>query len=90
MRKEIVFFILFCLIAIGTILYKLDYENVKNRQEPKYCIKIVSEENQEIKYLCLGYAVYREYNKNISENIAHSKSVKMGVWFFKKQDIKYN
>jgi len=90
MRKEILFFILFCLIAIGAILYKIDYENVVNKQEPKYCIKMVSEENKEVKYLCLGYAIYKEYSKDAFENMGNSKSIKMGVWFFKKQDIKYN
>lgn len=89
MKKAVIFVIIFAIIIAGVFFYNLDKENVETKQEPKYCLKFTDEGNRQIKYLCLGYAVYREYTKSPKESITASKSLKFGIWFFEKKPVKF-
>ncbi len=90
MRIGLIFFIIFDLIGFGILLHKFDKENVEKGEEPKYCLKFINEEEKEIKYLCLGYSLYRKYNKSPKEAMGDSESLKFGIWFLGKKEIKYN
>ena len=89
MKKAVIFVIIFAIIVTGILLYRIDKKNIEEKQEPKYCLKFVDEDKKQIKYLCLGYALYREYIKSPNEAMNDSKSLKFGVWFFEKEEIKY-
>lgn len=90
MKKAIVFVLLFAIIIAGVAFYHMDKDTVEAGKEPKYCLKFTDEENKKTKYLCLGYAVYREYVKSPNEVLKGSKSVKFGLWFLDKKSIKYS
>ena len=89
LKKAVMFVFIFAIIIMGVFFYRLDKENLENKQEPKYCLKFTDEGNKKIKYLCLGYAVYREYTKSPKEAISESKSLKLGFWFFNKEKVKF-
>ena len=90
MKKAIVFVLIFALIGAGILLHKLDKETVEKGEEPKYCLKFINEDKKEIKYLCLGYSLYRKYNKSPKERMGDSESLRFGVWFLDKKEVKYN
>lgn len=89
MKKAVIFVLLFAIIIAGVFFYNLDKENVENKIEPKYCLKFTDEGNKQIKYLCLGYAIYREYIKSPNEAMNDSKSIKFGIWFLDKKEVRY-
>ena len=90
MKRAVIFVLIFAIIVAGILLYRLDKKNIESKNEPKYCLKLVNEDKKQVKYLCLGYVLYREYDKSPNEAMNSSKSLKFGVWFLDKKEVRYN
>ena len=90
MKKGLLFVIIFALIGAGILLYRVDKENVEQGKEPEFCIKLVNEEEKEIKYLCLGYSMFRRFKNSPDESMNKSEYVKFGVWFTDKKEVRYS
>jgi hypothetical protein len=79
------------LIVIGIITNYLDSGRVTTGHEPKYCIKIVSNDGSKVTYWGLGYKVIRYVGVSPNEPYENNIGVKMGSWFMKyelpKDDI---
>ena len=90
MKKAVIFVIIFAIIVAGILLHRLDKKEIEQGNEPRYCIKFIDEDKKEIKYLCLGYSLYRKYKKSPKEQMGESESLKFGVWFLEKKEVKYN
>ena len=94
MKKKIGFIIgifVIVLIVIGIITNYLDSGRVTTGHEPKYCIKIVSNDGSKVTYWGLGYKVIRYVGVSPNEPYENNIGVKMGSWFMKyelpKDDI---
>lgn len=94
MKKKIgiiigIFVIVF--IVIGIITNYLDSGRVTTGHEPKYCIKIVSNDGSKVTYWGLGYKVIRYVGVSPNEPYENNIGVKTGSWFMKyelpKDDI---
>ena len=90
MKKGLLFVVIFALIGAGILLYRLDKENIESGKEPEFCIKLVDEQQKEIKYLCLGYSLIRKYRNSANESMNNSESLKFGVWFTDKKEVRYS
>lgn len=79
------------LIVIGIITNYLDSGRVTTGHEPKYCIKIVSNDGSKVTYWGLGYKVIRYVGVSPNEPYENNIGTKMGSWFMKyelpKDDI---
>ena len=71
------------LIVIGIITNYLDSGRVTTGHEPKYCIKIVSNDGSKVTYWGLGYKVIRYVGVSPNEPYENNIGVKMGSWFMK-------
>ncbi len=89
MKKGVIFVLIFAIIGAGILLYRVDKENVESGKEPEYCIKIVNEEEKEVRYLCLGYSMFRRFKNSPTEGMKNSEYVKFGVWFMDKKEVRY-
>ena len=69
------------LIVIGIITNYLDSGRVTTGHEPKYCIKIVSNDGSKVTYWGLGYKVIRYVGVSPNEPYENNIGVKMGSWF---------
>ena len=74
---------LLILVIVGIITNYADSANVTTGHEPKYCIKIVSEDGSKITYWGLGYKVIRYVRVSPNEPYENNIGVKMGSWFMK-------
>ena len=74
---------LLILVIVGIITNYADSANVTTGHEPKYCIKIVSEDGSKITYWGLGYKVIRYVRVSPNEPYENNVGVKMGSWFMK-------
>ena len=74
---------LLILVIVGIITNYADSANVTTEHEPKYCIKIVSEDGSKITYWGLGYKVIRYVRVSPNEPYENNIGVKMGSWFMK-------
>ena len=74
---------LLILVIVGIITNYADSANVTTGHEPKYCIKIVSEDGSKITYWGLGYKVIRYVRVSPNEPYKNNVGVKMGSWFMK-------
>lgn len=74
---------LLILVIVGIITNYVDSANVTTGHEPKYCIKIVSEDGSKITYWGLGYKVIRYVRVSPNEPYKNNVGVKMGSWFMK-------
>jgi hypothetical protein len=84
MKKKItiIFFILFgVLLAASLTTSYIDSARVRNSVEPKYTIKIVSEDGKKITYWGLGYKVIRYTSAHPNESYKNNVGVKYGSWF---------
>ena len=90
MKKGLLLIIIFALIGAGILLYRIDKENIENGKEPEYCIKLVNEQEKEIKYFCLGYSMFRRYKISPKESMNNSEFLKFGVWFMDKKEVRYS
>lgn len=84
MKKKIL--IISCIVATLLISASLltsyiDSARVRNAVEPKYVIKIVSEDGRKVTYWGLGYKVIRYPSVSPNEPYKNNRGVKYGSWF---------
>lgn len=75
--------IIVSLIILGIIANYLDSGRVTTNHEPKFCLKIISNNGEKVTYWGLGYKVIRYVNISPSEPYQNNIGVKMGSWFMK-------
>ena len=86
MKKKIcigIVIFLIILIIAGIITNYADTGRVTTGHEPKYCIKIVSDDGGKVTYWGLGYKVIRYVGVSPKEPYESNIGVKMGNWFMK-------
>ena len=86
MKKKVFIWVgvfLIVLIVAGIITNYVDSGRVTTGHEPKYCIKIVSNDGSKVTYWGLGYKVIRYVGISPNEPYENSIGVKMGSWFMK-------
>lgn len=86
MKKKIcisVGIVLIILIVAGIITNYADSGRVTTGHEPKYCIKIVSNDGSKVTYWGLGYKVIRYVGVSPNEPYENNIGAKMGSWFIK-------
>lgn len=86
MKKKIcigVGLLLLILIIAGIITNYADSGRVTTGHEPKYCVKIVSNDGSKVTYWGLGYKVIRYVGVSPNEPYESNIGVKMGSWFMK-------
>lgn len=85
MKKKKVFVIFIVIVIILAILSFIanyvDKGRVSTGHEPKFTIKIVSEDGNKVTYWGLGYKVVRYPAVSPRENFKSSLGVKFGSWF---------
>lgn len=84
---------LILLIIVGIITNYIDSGRVTTGHEPKYCIKVVSNDGGKVTYWGLGYKVIRYVGVSPNEPYENNIGVKMGNWFMKYElpiDSEYN
>ena len=88
MKKKIcigVWIFLIILIVAGIITNYADSGRVTTGHEPKYCIKIVSNDGSKVTYWGLGYKVIRYVGVSPNEPYESNIGVKMGNWSMKDE-----
>ena len=86
MKKKIgiwIGIVVILLIIAGIITNYADGGRVTTGHEPKYCIKIVSNDGSKVTYWGLGYKVVRYVGVSPNEPYESNIGVKMGNWFMK-------
>jgi len=86
MRKKSLIIILsiFVILAIfGIVTRYIDGGRVATNNEPKFCVKMVSEDGSKVTYWGLGYKVIRYVGVSPNEPYKSNIGVKMGSWFMK-------
>ena len=86
MKKKIcisVGIVLIILVVIGIITNYADSGRITTGHEPKYCIKIVSNDGSKVTYWGLGYKVIRYVGVSPNEPYENNIGAKMGSWFMK-------
>ncbi len=81
------------IIFAGIITSLIDKSRITKGNEPKYCVKIVSNDESKVTYWGLGYKIIRYVEKSPSEPFESDIGVKMGSWFMKYElpnDNEYN
>ena len=79
----IIITIIIVLLLTGLVTSYIDSARVRNRVEPKFTIKIVSENGNKITYWGLGYKVIRYTSVSPNEPYKNSRGIKYGNWFMK-------
>lgn len=79
---SVVIFVIFVLLAIIITNY-IDSARVTTNHEPKFCIKVVSNDGSRVTYWGLGYKVVRYVGVSPKEPYENNIGVKMGSWFMK-------
>ena len=74
---------LLLLIIVGIITNYVDGGRVGTGHEPKYCIKVVSNDGSKVTYWGLGYKVIRYVGVSPNEPYKNNIGAKMGSWFMK-------
>jgi len=82
-NKKIIVIGIICLIlvVVGLVTSYIDGGRVRTGNEPKCCIKIVSNDGNKVTYWGLGYKVVRYPSVSLNEPFKNSLGVKMGSWF---------
>jgi len=75
--------ILTMLIVAGIITSYVDSGRVTTGHEPKYCIKVVNNDESKVTYWGLGYKVIRYVGVSPNEPYENNIGTKMGSWFMK-------
>lgn len=78
------------LIIAGIITNYVDSGRVRTGHEPKYCIKVVSNDGRKVTYWGVGYKVVRYVGVSPNEPYESNIGVKMGNWFMKYELPKSN
>lgn len=81
--KKILIIIIVILLGLGLFTHYIDSARVRNGIEPKYTIKIVSDDGSKVTYWGLGYKVIRYVGVSPKEPYQSNIGVKMGNWFMK-------
>lgn len=84
MKKKIgigIVIFLILLIIVGIITNYADSGRVSTGHEPKYCIKVVSNDGSKVTYWGLGYKVIRYVGVSPNEPYENNIGTKMGSWF---------
>ena len=71
------------LVATGLVTSYADSARVRNGVEPKFTIKIVSEDGNKVTYWGLGYKVIIYPSVSPNEPYKNNRGVKYGSWFMK-------
>lgn len=81
-RLYIILGILVALLVSTSLLTSyIDSARVRNSIEPKYTVKIVSEDGSKVTYWGLGYKVIRFPSVSPNEPYKNNRGVKYGNWF---------
>ena len=86
MKKKICIMIgviLAVIIIAGIITNYADSARVTTGHEPKYCIKVVSNDGSKVTYWGLGYKVIRYVGVSPNEPYENNIGTKIGNWFMK-------
>jgi len=86
MKKKVLIItgiILVILVVAGLVTSYIDMARVRNSVEPKFTIKIVSEDGNKVTYWGLGYKVVRYPSVSPNEPYKNNRGVKYGNWFMK-------
>ena len=93
MKKKIgiviVIFIIL-IIIVGIITNYVDSGRILTGSEPKYCIKVVSNDGSKVTYWGLGYKVIRYVKVSPNESYENNIGAKMGSWFMNYELPKSN
>lgn len=81
---------LIILIVAGFITNYIDSGRVTTGHEPKYCIKVASDNGSKVTYWGLDYKVIRYVGVSPNEPYENNIGVKMGNWFMKYELPKDN
>jgi len=83
-RKLIIIcIILSLLIFLGLLTSYIDSARVRNSIEPKFTVKIVTDNGSKVTYWGLGYKVIRYTSVSPNEPYKNNIGVKYGSWFMK-------
>jgi len=80
-KKFIIAVFIIILLLAGLVTSYIDSARVRNGVEPKYTIKIISDNGNKITYWGLGYKVVRYPAVSPKESFKSSLGVKYGSWF---------
>lgn len=86
MKKKVLIItgiIIVILVTTGLVTSYIDSARVRNSVEPKYVIKIISEDGNKVIYWGLGYKVIRYPSVSPNEPYKNNIGVKYGSWFMK-------
>ena len=86
MKKKflvIIIVIIVILIITSLVTSYIDSARVRNSVEPKFTLKIVTEDGYKITYWGLGYKVIRYPSVSPNEPYKNNRGVKYGSWFMK-------
>lgn len=92
-RVFILLIIIISMIIIGIITNYADTGRVSTGHEPKYCMKIISQDGKKVTYWGLGYKVIRYVGVSPNEPYESNIGVKMGNWMMQYElpmDSKYS
>lgn len=78
------------LAVTGLVTHYIDSARVRNSVEPKFTIKIVSEDGNKVTYWGLGYKVVRYLSVSPNEPYKNNRGVKYGSWFMKYNLDRYD
>ena len=93
MKKKLLIilgFILVILRVAGFVTSYIDSARVRNSVEPKFTIKIVSEDGKKVTYWGLGYKVVLYPSVSPNEPFKNNRGVKYGSWFMKYSLDRYD
>lgn len=76
-------FVVTILVVIGLVTSYIDSARVRNSVEPKFTIKIISDDGNKVTYWGLGYKVIRYPSVSSNEPYKNNVGVKYGSWFMK-------
>ena len=77
------------LVIVGLVTSYIDSARVRNAVEPKFTLKIISNDGNKITYWGLGYKVVRYPSVSPNEPYKNNRGVKMGSWFMKYELSEY-
>lgn len=82
-KKAIIVFSVLAAILLSFSLFTsyIDSARVRNSVEPKYTVKIVSDNGAKVTYWGLGYKVIRYVSVSPKEPYKSNRGVKYGSWF---------
>ena len=84
MKKKVYIILVIILVLIifaGIITNYIDSSKVTTNHEPKFCIKIISNDGRKVTYWGLGYKVIRYVGISPNEPYESNIGTKMGSWF---------